>query len=134
MLRHSQWPDNNQVIFRSEAGPDSEIETENKVNAGVVEALVKLVEAGSGEVKGQDSATFKAEVVQHLLTLQVSHPQLREAIQEVCLPAVFSWYNSCSFSQQTALTSNCPYSKALLQSECSGRSLICAVLTRMPVY
>lgn len=35
-------------------------------------------------MKGQDSDTFKAEVVQHLLTLQVSHPQLREAIQEVC--------------------------------------------------
>ncbi len=50
---------------------------------------MKLVEAGSEGVAGQDSDVFKAEVVQHLLTLQVSHPQLREAIQEVqtCLLA-----------------------------------------------
>lgn len=51
--------------------------------AGAIEAVVKLVEAGSEGVAGQDSDVFKAEVVQHLLTLQVSHPQLREAIQEV---------------------------------------------------
>ena len=44
---------------------------------------MKLVEAGSEGVQEQDSEAFKAEVVQHLLTLQVSHPQLREAIQEV---------------------------------------------------
>jgi len=50
---------------------------------GAIEAVVKLVEAGSEGVAGQDSDVFKAEVVQHLLTLQVSHPQLREAIQEV---------------------------------------------------
>jgi len=50
---------------------------------GAIEAVVKLVEAGSEGVTGQDSDVFKAEVVQHLLTLQVSHPQLREAIQEV---------------------------------------------------
>lgn len=43
---------------------------------------MKLVEAGGEGAKGQDSDTFKAEIVQHLLTLQVSHPQLREAIQE----------------------------------------------------
>lgn len=51
--------------------------------AGAIEPLVKLIEAGGEGIKGQDSDTFKAEVVQHLLTLQVSHPQLREAIQEV---------------------------------------------------
>lgn len=45
---------------------------------------MKLVEAGGEGSKGQDSDTFKAEIVQHLLTLQVSHPQLREAIQEAC--------------------------------------------------
>lgn len=56
--------------------------------AGVVEPLVKLVEAGPEGKAGEDSHTFKAEMVQHLLTLQVSHPQLREAIQEVSLPAL----------------------------------------------
>ena len=54
------------------------------VTAGAIEPLVKLIEAGGEGMKGQDSDTFKAEVVQHLLTLQVSHPQLREAIQEAC--------------------------------------------------
>ena len=52
---------------------------------GAIEPLVKLIEAGGEGFKGQDSDTFKAEIVQHLLTLQVSHPQLREAIQEACL-------------------------------------------------
>lgn len=47
---------------------------------------MKLVEAGPEGRAGQDSDSFKAEMVQHLLTLQVSHPQLREAIQEVRLP------------------------------------------------
>lgn len=51
--------------------------------AGAIEPVVKLVEAGGEGGKGQDSDVFKAEVVQHLLTLQVSHPALREAIQEV---------------------------------------------------
>ena len=56
---------------------------------GAIEAVVKLVEAGSEGAAGQGGDVFKAEVVQHLLTLQVSHPQLREAIQEVhiCLLA-----------------------------------------------
>lgn len=57
------------------------------VCAGAIEPVVKLIEAGSEGAKGQDSDVFKAEVVQHLLTLQVSHPQLREAIQEVRSPA-----------------------------------------------
>lgn len=54
------------------------------VATGAIEPLVKLIEAGGEGAKGQDSDTFKAEVVQHLLTLQVTHPQLREAIQEAC--------------------------------------------------
>ena len=60
-------------------------------DTGVVEPLVKLVEAGPEGKAGQDSDTFKAEMVQHLLTLQVSHPQLREAIQEAS-PAAYCMY------------------------------------------
>ncbi len=63
---------------------------------------MKLIEAGSEGAKGQDSDVFKAEVVQHLLSLQVSHPQLREAIQEVLPPlccCLVSLYGSplCNF-------------------------------------
>ena len=65
--------------------------------AGAIDPLVKLIEAGGEGFKGQDSDTFKAEIVQHLLTLQVSHPQLREAIQEAChfsiLPCILSTAN-----------------------------------------
>ena len=65
--------------------------------AGAIDPLVKLIEAGGEGFKGQDSDTFKAEIVQHLLTLQVSHPQLREAIQEAChfsiLPCILSTVN-----------------------------------------
>ena len=57
------------------------------MSVGVVEPLVKLVEAGPEGKAGQDSDSFKAEMVQQLLTLQVSHPQLREAIQEASLLA-----------------------------------------------
>ena len=57
---------------------------------------MKLIEAGGEGFKGQDSDIFKAEVVQHLLSLQVSHPQLREAIQEVCVGSAAMM--SCAFS------------------------------------
>ena len=68
------------------------------MHVGAIEPVVKLVEAGGEGGKGQDSDVFKAEVVQHLLTLQVSHPALREAIQEVMPPQPCS--SACIYVMQ----------------------------------
>ena len=52
--------------------------------AGAVEPLVKLVEAATdGQRRATDGGGFQVEVVQHLLTMQMQHPQLRSAIRQV---------------------------------------------------
>ena len=52
--------------------------------AGAVEPLVKLVEAATdAQRRATDGSGFQVEVVQHLLTMQMQHPQLRSAIRQV---------------------------------------------------
>ena len=54
--------------------------------AGAVEPLVKLVEAATdAQRRAADGSGFQVEVVQHLLTMQMQHPQLRFAIQQVSM-------------------------------------------------
>lgn len=89
---------------------------DRKECAGVVEPLVKLVEAGPEGKAGQDSDSFKAEMVQHLLTLQVSHPQLREAIQEVTSSLKLCFCNSKgNTSFEHMFTGDTSFGKVFLQ-------------------
>ena len=74
--------------------------------AGAIEPLVKLLEAATEGHPDPANTPFKAQVVQHLLTMQVNHPQLRAAIREVhtalgclselawepCLVTFCQWY------------------------------------------
>jgi hypothetical protein len=52
-------------------------------DAGAIEPLVKLLETATEGHPDPANTPFKAQVVQHLLTMQVNHPQLRAAIREV---------------------------------------------------
>ena len=45
---------------------------------------MKLVEAATdAQRRATDGSGFQVEVVQHLLTMQMQHPQLRSAIRQV---------------------------------------------------
>ncbi len=57
--------------------------------AGAVEPLVKLVEAATdAQRRATDGSGFQVEVVQHLLTMQMQHPQLRSAIRQVSVSSM----------------------------------------------